>query len=272
MKKYISLLFLFLLSCSQQGDISGMDSEHKSLSINAADINMIASKKIYFGHQSVGYNIMDALTAMIPADSGLVIKETDNPDHFKKSVFAHSKNGENLEPQTKIESFVRKMDSGLGNKADIALFKFCYVDVTAATDVNTLFAEYKKAMDRLIKKYSKTVFLHVTVPVTTEEEGLKNKIKSVIKSLIGRKTGFEIDNIKRMEFNTLIKKEYNTKVFDLALFESSTRAGKEILSQKGGVQHQALLKEYTTDGGHLNSEGSNYVVLNLVDFIVNQTK
>lgn len=244
-----------------------MNKDQSSLQINKADINVVASRKIYFGHQSVGYNIMEALVSMLPADTGLIISETDNPGSFKKPVFAHSKNGENLKPETKIDGFVSKMDSGLGNNVDVALFKFCYVDINAGTDINSLFSDYKKAMDGLIKKYHKTVFLHVTIPVTIEEEGLKNSVKSIIKSLIGKKTGLEIDNIKRMEFNTLLRKEYGKRVFDLAMFESSNGDGKEILSKKGGVEHQVLLKKYTTDGGHLNRDGGKFIASEFIKFL-----
>lgn len=239
----------------------------KSKKADKSDLTILASKKIYFGHQSVGYNIMDALASMVPAGSKLVIKETDTPGDFKQPLFAHSKNGENVKPLTKIQGFVEKMDSGLGNRVNIAFFKFCYVDVNACVDVNGLFFDYKKAMDGLIKKYPKTRFIHVTIPVTKEEEGLVAAMKSMIKSLIGRKTGFEIDNIKRMEFNNLLRKEYGPRVFDLALIESSDSDGREIISNKGGIAHQALLEEYTTDGGHLNQLGGEVVVSKLVKFL-----
>lgn len=267
MKRHIYFFLILLLSCSQGGEFNGMNNITDGNKIDAAQIKKLASKKIYFGHQSVGYNIIDSLKALTPDDSGLNIIESSDPKDFSKPVFAHSKNGENCEPGTKIAAFVQKMDSGLGNKADIAFFKFCYVDVTAATDVNKLFNEYKTAMDRLIKKYPGTMFLHVTVPVTSEDESLKNRIKSFIKTLIGRETGYEMDNIRRMELNTLLKKEYGARVFNLAEIESATISGKILLSDKGGKPHNFLQKEYTYDGGHLNKIGGEIMALQLIKFI-----
>ncbi len=273
MKIYLPLLFLILISCTQEENISNMNSKNVKAQINVADLKKIAAKKIYFGHQSVGYNIMDAITTLNFSDSGLIIKETANSDDFKKPVFAHSQNGENFKPETKILSFVEKMNSGLGDKVDFAFFKFCYVDINAGTDVNKLFAEYKNAMDMLIKKYPKTIFLHVTAPLTSENSSsLKENLKTFVKKVMGKKTGDVYDNLKRMDFNVLLRKEYGAKVFDLASVSSSDYSGKEMLSNKGGVKHQALLAQYTNDGGHLNREGGENVVSRLVGFIGNQIK
>jgi len=258
MKKYASFIFLFLLACAQKGDLAEMNKETKNEKIDIKQIKKITSKKIYFGHQSVGYNIIDALPSLIPSDAVINLKETDSPNDFSKPIFAHSKNGENFKPETKIADFVYKMDSGLGNNVDIAFFKFCYVDITANTDVEKLFTEYKSSMNKLIKKYPKTKFLHITTPVTAEDESAKNKIKSIVKSATGKKTGQEYDNIKRMEYNTLLRKEYGTNVFDLAMIES-------LGNNKN--KHQSLAKKYTTDGGHLNQEGGKLVAFELFKFI-----
>jgi len=246
-----------------------MNQVAENIKLNSADIKKLASKKIYFGHMSVGYNIIDGLKSILPADSGLNIVETSDPKDFLKPVFAHSKNGENTEPETKTAAFVEKMDAGLGNKVEVAFFKFCYVDLTAGTDVKLLFSSYKTAMNKLINKYPQTKFLHMTAPLTTEDESIKNNIKLLVKYLIGKKTGNEQDNIKRMEYNLLLKKEYGDKVFDLALIESSFN-NEEITSNSGGVKHQKLLKHYTNDGGHLNKECSELVIVKLVRFINDQ--
>lgn len=237
--------------------------------INADVLKKLAARKIYFGHQSVGYNIIDGLTALLPADSGLNIIESSDPDSFSKPVFAHSQNGENFKPETKIAAFISKMDSGLGNKVDMAFFKFCYVDVTAGTDVNKLFTEYKTAMDQLIKKYPKTKFLHFTVPVTMEDHTIMRRIKDFIKGIIGRTVENQhADNIKRMEYNTLLKKEYGESVFDLADAESTDTDGNVVLSDRGGIPHHILLSNHTTDGGHLTNESGKVIAGKLIMYML----
>lgn len=272
MKKIIILSIIVFLSCSQGKENQGMKNNVTDNAINSDVIKKLAARKIYFGHQSVGYNIIDGLTALLPADSGLNIIESSDPDSFSKPVFAHSQNGENFKPETKIAEFVKKMESGLGNKADIALFKFCYVDINSDTDVNKLFSEYKNSFDMLQKKYPNTLFLHITDPVTSEKvDGIKNKIKVSIKTLTGKKTGDVYDNIRRMEFNNLLIKEYGFKVFNLASIESSA-AGKEMLNSKGGIEHYSLNPEFTDDGGHLNKNGSKLVAIKFIEFLAGNIK
>jgi len=265
MKKIIPFILLIFLACSQGGDEKSMNQVAENIKLNPADIKKLASKKIYFGHMSVGYNIIDGLKAILPANSGLNIIENSDPKDFSKPVFAHSQIGENCKPEMKIANFVKKMDAGLGNKADIAFFKFCYVDVVATTDVVKLFDEYKIAMDGLVKKYPKTSFIHITVPVTTEDQSFKRKLKDYIKAIIGRQVSDHIaDNIKRMEFNKLIRKEYKTSVFDLAEIESTDDAPNVTLSRNGNLSHNVLQKKYTFDDGHLNIDGGKKVASQLI--------
>lgn len=268
MKKYLFLACFIFISCAQKEEVVYMN---KNSEINNTDIKKLATTKIYFGHQSVGYNIIDAIKLKIPNASGLNIIETDDPESFNKPVFAHSKNGENFKPETKIAAFVNKMNSGIGDKVDVAFFKFCYVDITSDTDVNKLFNEYKKSMDSLKKKYPKTLFLHITVPLTSENSiGIKNIIKSFIKTLLGKTSRNVYDNIQRMRFNMLLKNEFGDSVFDLSAIESTDTSGEMILSNKGGIKHPTLLHQYTNDGGHLNEDGSRLVSSGFLKFIAKQ--
>lgn len=269
MKKFLLLSAFFLLSCSQEEKISNMELQTNNVKLSVENVKQIADKKIYFGHQSVGYNIIDGLKTILPSDSGVNIIETSNTKDFSKPVFAHSQNGENTKPETKIAAFLEKMDSGLGNKVDIAFFKFCYVDITCGTDVKTLFVDYKKNMEYLISKYPGTTFLHITVPLVTEDLSLSRRLKDIVKKLIGKKiTTDAADNIKRTEFNTLLKTAYGTKVFNLAEIESSDISGNLVLSKKGAAKHQFLQKDYTSDGGHLNEKGKEFIASHFIMFII----
>ena len=130
----------------------------------------------------------------------LNIVETSNPADFNHPLFAHARVGKNTDPKSKINAFSAFMKEAIGNKADIAFFKFCYVDVMAGTDVHKVFTEYMNSMSHLKKTYPKTNFIHVTVPLTTRQTG----IKAWIKKLIGRPVGGYDDNIKRNQFNELL--------------------------------------------------------------------
>jgi hypothetical protein len=135
----------------------------------------LAAEKLYFGHQSVGYDIVNGVQDLVKLDPriGLKIVETSDAAAFDAPVFAHSKNGENKKPDVKIEAFERAMDGGLGGRVDVAFFKFCYVDITPETDVETLFTSYRASMGRLRERFPTTRFIHVTSPVTVVEAGPK---------------------------------------------------------------------------------------------------
>jgi len=89
-----------------------------------------------------------------------------------------------------------------GQKADIAFFKFCYVDINAHTDVKKLSNSYKNAMKILRDKYPKTTFVHCTVPLMRKTGSLK----LFIKTMLGKDDTWH--NIARNEYNELIRNEY----------------------------------------------------------------
>ena len=107
----------------------------------------LSQKKIFFGHQSVGFNIIDGLKDIMKENPQikLNIVETSNPADFNHPLFAHARVGKNTYPKSKIDAFADFMEEGIGNKADIAFLKFCYVDVMAGTDSQKVFDDYKKS-------------------------------------------------------------------------------------------------------------------------------
>src|SRR5665647_3678518 len=83
----------------------------------------------------------------------LTIVETTDPSRFDAPVFAHARVGRNEDPGSKCEAFEQYMESGIGSRADIAFFKFCYVDVNRETDVGKIFESYKATVQRIKRKY-----------------------------------------------------------------------------------------------------------------------
>lgn len=224
-------------------------------------IQDISNKKIYFGHQSVGYNIISGIQHILPQHPDLKLniidlKNNQSPS-FSAPIFAHSAIGTNQDPKSKIDAFVALMDKGMAQNVDIAFFKFCYVDIHQGTNIKNLFTYYKDAMKKLVEKYPETTFAHVTAPLTSRQTGIKATIKKIMgKPLRG-------DNNKiRTQFNEMMRKEYAGKapIFDLALIESTTPNKKSQINQ-------ALLPEYTKDGGHLNNLGSKTVAEKLLIFL-----
>jgi hypothetical protein len=208
-------------------------------------------KKIYFGHQSVGFNIIEGLEQIKKENPRikLTIVKINDAAELTGPMLAHSILGENSDPHSKMQAFADYLEKGIGTRADIAFFKFCYVDITAYSDIEKVFTEYKNMMEHLKRKYPHTRFVHATVPLTVS----KITIRTVIKALLGK----EDNNIKRNQFNEMLRKEYAGKepVFDIARAESTYPDGSRSSFTKGGTTYYSLVPDYTDDGGHLNEKG-----------------
>lgn len=218
----------------------------------------LAGKRIFFGHQSVGYNIIDGIADVANEHDyiKLNVVQTRGPAEFDRPLLAHAQVGRNHDPASKIESFKHIMDAGVGNKADIALFKFCYVDVTRESDPKKIFDSYRAAMEDLKRRYPRTRLVHVTVPLCSAPKGIRRNLKQSVKSLIG-KPGVLEDNVMRERYNKLLRDAYSGKepVFDLALIESINPNGLKCYAPKKAERVPVMALEYTDDGGHLNGVG-----------------
>jgi len=227
----------------------------------------LAEKKIFFGHQSVGYNIIDGIKEIVKERDYIKLNviEAHEPAVFDKPVFAHSQVGMNTDPYSKIKSFEQIMDSGIGSKVDIAFFKFCYVDIMRDSDPREIFDGYKTAMEELKDRYPKTKFLHVTVPIRSVPKGIKRNLKQSVKLIIG-KPGFLEDNMIRRNYNELLENAYSKTepFFNLALIESVSKNGFKCYVSKGAEKVCAMAPEYTEDGGHLNNIGRRKVAEQLL--------
>jgi hypothetical protein len=227
----------------------------------------LAAEKFYFGHQSVGYDVVNGIADLVKLDPriGLKVVETSDLAAFDAPVFAHSKNGENKKPDVKIAAFESALDGGLGGRVDVAFFKFCYVDITPETDVEKLFAAYRESMGRLRDRFPSTRFIHLTSPVTVVEAGPKAWAKRVL----GRPLAGEEANVARSRFNALLRASYEGKepVFDLAAAESTYPDGRQASFDWKGASYPRLIPAYSYDGRHLNEVGRQWVAAHLLRFL-----
>ena len=227
----------------------------------------LAEKKIFFGHQSVGYNIIDGITDILNERDYIKLNviEAREPAVFDQPVFAHSQVGMNTEPFSKIKRFVEIMDAGVGSKIDIAFFKFCYIDIMRDSDPQEIFDSYNAALEEVNSRYPNTKFLHVTVPIRSAPKGAKRYLKQTVKQLIGR-PGFLEDNMMRRRYNDLLNNAYSKTglFFDLALIESVNTEGFKCHVLQGAEKVCVMAPEYTEDGGHLNGRGRKLVAEQLL--------
>ena len=83
-------------------------------SINDAQIKKLSAKRIYFGHQSVGFNIIDGIQDLLQTHTktNLRIVETTKASDFNEPVLGHSTIGQNTDPGSKIDAFSKAIFIG----------------------------------------------------------------------------------------------------------------------------------------------------------------
>jgi hypothetical protein len=231
--------------------------------IDTATFELLQHKRIYFGHQSVGANIMEGVRDLSGHDMPkLNIVESGQPDSIATPAFAHSAIGRNHDPRSKIEAFADILNNGLGNKADIVFMKFCYVDVTEGTDTADLYEYYRRVMTELTTAYPRTRFLHVTVPVTA----MPGLARRVLGRLRGKRNRAAYDNLARADYNRLVREHSTGKelIFDLAKSESTTPSGRRLEYTLEGRSLETLVPAYSSDGRHLSETGRRVVAADLL--------
>jgi hypothetical protein len=216
-----------------------------------AELQKIARSRIYFAHQSVGANLIDGLRELAGQEGvALRIAEMPQASGVGPATFGHTFVPQNGEPLKKLENFRAALGSA---SVDIALLKFCYVDINADTDVKALFARYQETIAELRAKNPRTTFVHVTLPLTEVQTGPK----ALAKRMLGRAPYGTIENVRREQYNALLREAYAGRepIFDLARIESTAPDGTAVRVTWQGQVAPAMSPAYTDDGGHLNAMG-----------------
>ncbi len=115
---------------------------------------------------------------------------------------------------------------------DAAMDKLCYIDQNADA------ATYLQTMQDLEDDYPTTRFVYTTMPLTTAEDS---------------------NNILRNRYNAAVRqfcRDNGKLLFDIADMEAHRPDGTAVTFTSGGETYQKLYADYSSDGGHLNSDGS----------------
>ena len=221
----------------------------------ADDLLKVSRTKVFFGHQSVGMNVLDGVPAVYSAHGAAApaIGQGDSPASGNGGFIDHTFIGENGNPLLKIQDFDAKLRSGPGQQAEVAMMKLCYADITADTDTGALFAAYRETIAGLERDLPEVTFVHVTVPLMTGQGALP-----MLKGLLtGSSRSGPAQNVVRERLNGLIRREYASgHLFDLAAVESTRPDGSRVTGTYRGQQQYRLYDGYASDTGHLNAEGS----------------
>src|SRR5690606_5804097 len=220
--------------------------------ISDAEWSALSSQRIFFGHQSVGRDIMLGVERVLEQhpEIALALVRTDDPAAVDGAAFIEARIGRNREPATKTEAFLNVLGRGFGDEFGVlAMYKFCYVDINRDTDPEQLFSEYAGAIEDTRDRFPGVTIVHFTMPLMTANDGLGERIRTAL----GLPTQTRLNPI-RNRYNELVRERYagTAPVFDLARLESTRADGSSAFTRHGGREIPMLAAEWTSDGGHLN--------------------
>ncbi|HEX5144811.1 MAG TPA: hypothetical protein VFW21_13170 [Mycobacterium sp.] len=258
-----------------KNDISAPTTNTVASAITTTDLITVARTRVFFGHQSVGMNMLNAVPGIYaehnvsapPIEQGLAEAGADS------GFIVHKYIGANTKPFLKIEDFDHTMRAGIGGEVDVAIMKFCSIDITSSADVDAIFARYRDTMAALERDFPNVTFIHVTVPLTTDPD-LLSKLKTMVKTVLGRPDQFgRPDNAARERLNELIRHEYRDRnLFDLAAVESTRPDGTRVSGRSGNQEFFALYDGYAADRLHLNAFGSTVAATGLLEAIAQASR
>jgi len=196
---------------------------------------------VAFGHESVGWNMIQGLEELAQA----------NPRRFSLTIghnleaWWYSRNqgfGEfflhnNGNVPGKAEVFETKLTSGIADRVNAASLKLCFADLQPRVDADEAFRTYTDVMERMQKQYPKVTFIYWTVPL---------RVETMLEE-------------KRTRFNNLMRsyaQSHKIVLFDVADIESTGPDGTKSKLANGSP---CLYQGYSQDGGHLNAAGRERV-------------
>ncbi len=231
----------------------------------AARWSAVASRAIYFGHQSVGEQIVAGVERLDEELSlGLRIVKTRDTAIVIGPAFVHFLAGKNEDPASKNASLLSFLDARPSPDRAIVLLKYCYVDIQTEADVAPLFNEYRKTVAAIRLKHPDVIVVHTTIPLTTVDTALRAGVKRVL----GRRTARQ-GAVARHCYNELVRATFgdHEPTFDIARAEATRANGTHESVMIGGVQIETLARENTYDGGHLNPRGQRAVASTLLELL-----
>lgn len=245
-------------------DLSALDR------VPSATWDRLAGKRVFFGHQSVGADIVAGLQAVMKAKPQIKLRitESSDPGAMDQPGLVHAKIGANESVDSKLQDFAAAVKGPMGERCDIAFMKFCYVDLFGGGDHGAILDKYKRTVSEIAAARPAVQLVHLTMPVTTVEAGAKARVKKAL----GKSLGGYAHNYARSQYNSGIRREFGSMVWDVAKSESSLPGGQTATFEMNGASHECLSTGYTDDGGHLNEAGKLAVARDLLLFLAERCK
>ena len=198
--------------------------------LTAADRARLASLRVFWGHQSVGRELMGGAGRL-----GYAFQTVSSAADYPRVTRGEALVADNRDPARKVRSFrTLVLDQGIGGAVQVAAFKFCWIDFNTDTDLDAIERQYADAVTEARRRFPGLRILHVTPPLTSDEPR-ENRI--------------------RMAFGQRLRQRYaqTDVVFDLAEVQSTRDDGGRCVRDNSAV----LCDAYRSDEGHFNDGGAD---------------
>ena len=220
------------------------------------------NKRVFFGHQSVGSNILKGIRSLSPTSP--IAEHASKMPSVRSAGLYHAFIGQNQHPHSKIDEFAQVLTQPTATY-DYAMMKLCYVDISRVTDIDQLFQYYVAMIRELQAAVPRLQIVHLTIPLRTIRLGVRSRLKL----LMGHSVTAVDDNVRREAYNQLIRSRYGDDgyMFDLADFEATRPDGTSNFVTCGDQIIRTLYSGYSDDGGHLNAHGRRMIARQLIRLI-----
>lgn len=268
-KCIIFALTILFISCS--GEHREVVQPEPSLkNVSAAQWDMISQKRIYWGHRSIGSNIINGIRDLVQKYPQIKVKISRPEDGIRadEGCVIHYRVGQQASPETIALDFMALSDTAVQRDIDFVLAGF--TPFYGEKDMDGILSDYKAAVGFLKKKYPDTIFIHETFPLLHSETTWKTRIKKIL----GRSGTWEYArNIRINEFNKRLREAYLDKepFFDIAKIQSTLPDGSRSVFTLAGERYYHMVRDYTYDNYHLNEKGREIVARHLLSLLVSLT-
>lgn len=244
------LVMAALLGCSNRAEQADRGVSPDLSRITAEQWQALSQRTVYFGHQSVGVNIVDGIRELAAQNPQVQIKISTGAAADRGPGLVEFLVGENTDPDSKNRAFLAATQGRL-DPGSVLMFKYCYVDIDENTDASALFEGYRQTVAALRARHPDAIVVHVTMPLTADAP-----LRNWVNMLRGRPTRLTWNGV-RSRYNELLRAAYEGRepVYDLAAAEATRSDGSLQYSVVEGHKVFAMADEWTSDGGHLNAAG-----------------
>lgn len=222
-----------------------------------SDLEVVAKSRVYFGHQSVGNNLLEGLRSL-SATHNVPLRIVEAPATDDAPGIVHAMVGRNREPQTKCDAFARFLTEQAAVRWDAVILKFCYADMGEGgeQDPARVLDAYTASVRSVRAARPDVLIVHATMPLQSEGLGKRDAIRK----FFGFGTSNDDYNVVRNRYNDLLRAEYAREpIIDLAWAESTRPDGTRTGFRRDGRFIYEMAREFTYDEGHLTETGREWV-------------